>query len=365
MNFSVTSVILLVSCINGILFFILALTKGSKDRHNYFIALLLLLCSLMLFDEFTRWTKDFFSFFPQFTIIFTFAWFLVIPALFLLVRFQVNKTLLHWTDVLHLIPLLIQLGIGTDYFASAEVKKNVLERLYVGPEPHEAKIIFASQIIVYLMLIYFLLYRKYKLEGFKLFKKMSPWLKTIYILLLVYLLSIVVIIYFVEARGIHLRWLDIGKTFSFLFIIYGWLIYMLNKPSALKYPIKSVRVWMDRFNFDDLSPELKRIVEEINQKELHLKKDVQLYDLASQLNISGRQLTNRVNSELNISVPQLINILRIKAMEKRFMHKDFSAYSLLGLAKSVGFKSKTSFYRSFKQLTGETPSEYFKKLSMQ
>jgi len=38
-------------------------------------------------------------------------------------------------------------------------------------------------------------------------------------------------------------------------------------------------------------------------------------------------------------------------------------YSIDGLGEKAGFKSRTSFYRSFKEFTGLTPTQYLKQLS--
>jgi len=363
MNLSATSFILLVSSINGLLFCCIALTKARKERGGYYIPLLLLLCSLLLFDEFTRWTPDFFQQYAALAYFPTFAWFLVIPVVYLLVRQQMGRGALQWPDLLHLLlPVLSQLASNSAVLLSPEVKATLLEHYYMEPEPHYAKLIFAAQILIYLSLIYRLLKQKYKFSGWALFIRMNYWLKAIYLLLLSYFAAIALIIFSLEVYDIHLRWLDIGKTFTFLFIIYGWLLFVINKPAALKYPLRSMRVWADRFELDGLSPKLSRLVNKMRSEKLYLQKDLKLDRLAQALNVSGRRLTDMVNQELGLSIPQLINLLRVKELEKRYQSGAYANYSLLGLAESVGFSSKSSFYRSFGQFTGETPATYLKKL---
>jgi len=45
-------------------------------------------------------------------------------------------------------------------------------------------------------------------------------------------------------------------------------------------------------------------------------------------------------------------------VKKRFFDPQYSNLTLLGIAMECGFNSKASFNRIFKQLAGQTPTEY-------
>ena len=318
MNLDLLSILLLVSTINGLLFFLISLIPNKNRKRNYYHSALLLLISLMLFDEFTRWTPDFFTSFSELTFVTTFSWFLIIPCIYLLIRNQVTMESLKWYDIFHLVPLLIENIIGESYFSlTSQKKKSLLTDYFSNTEPHVAKLLFAIQIVIYLYLIYMLLKKKYKYSPIELFSRMKLWLKSIYIILFLYLLSIVVIIFSVEILQFHLRSLDITKTFLFLFLLYGWLLYIIYDPKSLEHPIRTIRIWNNKYNFDSLSSQLIEIINSLNENKLFLKEDVSISDISLKTNISGRQITKLVNKELSITVPQLISLLRIKEMEKR------------------------------------------------
>jgi AraC-like DNA-binding protein len=362
MELGFTSIILLISAVNGLIFSFIAITRMKEDRNNQYIAVLLLFCSFLIFDEFTRWTSDFIINYPQFTYLFTTAWFLVIPAIYILVRNQINYTGLRWFDIFHTLPLIIQMINSRGFFSSPEEKKGILLHYFNTYEPHDAKVIFGIQILFYLVLIYILLQRKYGFNLPELFKRLSLWLKSVYLLLIAYFISIVLIISCLEWYGIYLRWLDISKTYIFVFVIYGWLLYFLYDPNALKIPIRSSRVWMDQFNLNNTSLKLRELIKKLQDSGIYRNPDTKLSDLAIEGGISARSLTDLVNKELGINVPQLINLMRIKEIEQLIMERKMQNYSLLGLATEVGFKSKASFYRSVKEFTGTTPSHHFKHI---
>ncbi|WP_394330735.1 helix-turn-helix domain-containing protein [Lacinutrix jangbogonensis] len=48
---------------------------------------------------------------------------------------------------------------------------------------------------------------------------------------------------------------------------------------------------------------------------------------------------------------------------KKFSNLDWLNYSLEGVALEVGFKSRTTFIKAFKEKTGTTPSQYKKTIS--
>ncbi|WP_081979148.1 helix-turn-helix domain-containing protein [Lacinutrix jangbogonensis] len=60
---------------------------------------------------------------------------------------------------------------------------------------------------------------------------------------------------------------------------------------------------------------------------------------------------------------QLINEKRIDVVLKKFSNLDWLNYSLEGVALEVGFKSRTTFIKAFKEKTGTTPSQYKKTIS--
>ncbi|MEG1572882.1 MAG: helix-turn-helix domain-containing protein [Bacteroidales bacterium] len=103
---------------------------------------------------------------------------------------------------------------------------------------------------------------------------------------------------------------------------------------------------------------IKELQELMEKKQCFRDQDICLQDLAEELSISRNQLSYALNHHLNTSFYDYINELRVKDVKQRMQNPKYAHYSILAIALDSGFKSKTVFYRFFKQVEGITPSEY-------
>jgi len=104
---------------------------------------------------------------------------------------------------------------------------------------------------------------------------------------------------------------------------------------------------------------LKRQVE---MNLFYLDPALSLRTLAEQLNIHPNELSRIANSGLGKSFNDFINEFRIQAVIKKMQDPSFEAITLLGIAFDSGFNSKTTFNRTFKEITGKTPAAYKRTL---
>jgi len=81
-------------------------------------------------------------------------------------------------------------------------------------------------------------------------------------------------------------------------------------------------------------------------------------DLASHLNISRNTLSAVINQTYEMNFNQLLNEKRIEFALKNLEDSKWEHLSLEGIAREVGFKSRTTFNKAFKSKTGCTPSKY-------
>ena len=87
-----------------------------------------------------------------------------------------------------------------------------------------------------------------------------------------------------------------------------------------------------------------------------------LASLAEQLHFSPRRLSNLINEVGGINFNQLINRFRVENAKELLSDPNMGHLNLLGIAYEVGFNSKTSFYTTFKQMTGQTPTQFKKSV---
>jgi len=123
---------------------------------------------------------------------------------------------------------------------------------------------------------------------------------------------------------------------------------------SLKYSI------LNEKEVDELRSKLENTLE---NDQLYLDEDLTLLKLAEQLNSTDKKVSALLNQHMNVSFYDLINTYRVAAVKEKLGLEEFGKYSLLGIAQSCGFKSKSSFYRIFRKETGISPTEYKNQIS--
>ncbi len=95
----------------------------------------------------------------------------------------------------------------------------------------------------------------------------------------------------------------------------------------------------------------------ILSKKLYVKPDLTIVDLASELDMHPKLVSQSINSILNQNFNTYINGFRIERA-KEMLKEPKSDLSIDGIGLEAGFKSKSSFYTAFKKFTKTTPSKY-------
>lgn len=88
----------------------------------------------------------------------------------------------------------------------------------------------------------------------------------------------------------------------------------------------------------------------------HLGEDLTLKCVAKKFSVSEEYLTRNFTKEIGISFYQYVLLQRVT--EGKRLLKESPGFSIARIAHSLGFPSSSSFNRTFKALTGETPSAY-------
>lgn len=105
----------------------------------------------------------------------------------------------------------------------------------------------------------------------------------------------------------------------------------------------------------------KTLVSTIEEGKLYLNPNLTRKELAELLNVSEIKISGILNDDLNTTFYGLINQFRVEE-SKRLIGEGFTKNMTLdGIGEKSGFRSKTTFYKFFKKITGETPSEYMRR----
>ena len=101
-----------------------------------------------------------------------------------------------------------------------------------------------------------------------------------------------------------------------------------------------------------------KLIALMENDEIYTDSKLSIQKLSELLKIPRQYISEVLNNHMHTNFQDFINTYRIEAFIKALKEKEDEHYSLLGIAKNVGFNSKTSFNTSFKKLKKMTPSEY-------
>jgi len=124
-----------------------------------------------------------------------------------------------------------------------------------------------------------------------------------------------------------------------------------KEPEAVKYEKSSLK--------DDVKTELiTKLKKYLDEEKPYLNNDLKLDDIANKLETNRQYLSQIINETYKQNFFTLINNYRINEAKKMFFNHKHKQLSIMGVANSVGFNSKSTFNTLFKKFTGKTPSQF-------
>lgn len=316
-----------------------AINANKKKFSNYFLAFLLLMLSIRIIKS------VFFYFNPALSNIFIqlglSACILIGPFLYLYIKSQLSIETIKWS--IHILPYVIGitvLGLIYPYVEHKEVwSRWIVKGIYLQ------WFIYIASAIKYVLPIF------KKLKKQENLKNIDIWLLSIYIGV-----AIIWLAYFTVAYTSY-----IVGALSFTFILYLVILLLVfkNKHATSFFEEK------ERYKNKELDvntiEEIKQKIILIKDKELFLNPNLTLDETAKELKTSKHLLSQYLNERLGKSFTNFINEHRIEKA-KQLLHSQ-SNYTIEGLGYDSGFNSKSTFFTTFKKITGKTPSEYQKSVS--
>lgn len=154
--------------------------------------------------------------------------------------------------------------------------------------------------------------------------------------------------YYFYANGISAAFILVTASF----IIYPNLLAELNEIVALSYSKSTL-------NKVDIGANLEKLECLMKTEKLHRNEDVSLSITAKEMAMSSHQLSELINTQFGVSFSKYIRQQRVEdALE--ILKQDVSS-SILSVSMELGFRSQSSFYAAFKEITGQSPGSYRKQ----
>ena len=108
--------------------------------------------------------------------------------------------------------------------------------------------------------------------------------------------------------------------------------------------------------------EVQLISEFMKTEKPYLNSELNLSDLASELEMHRNELSQIINKGFQKNFNDFINEFRVDAFKKELENGTHKQLSLLGIAMDCGFNSKATFNRVFKKITNTSPTEFLQNL---
>lgn len=106
----------------------------------------------------------------------------------------------------------------------------------------------------------------------------------------------------------------------------------------------------------DVDSTLKSLDRLMSVNKVYRDENLTLSTLAAELEISGQQLSELINSRLGLGFSRYVREQRVYAAKELLVTSGEQSILLIGL--DVGFRSQSNFYAAFKEITGLAPGDY-------
>ena len=300
----------------------------------------------------------------------------LIPLTYLyLKKISVKNKFLNRGDLWHFIPLLINVilaliivpGHAHEIVGQSNETLRASMKMIWENNPHHNILAVTSRIFSFLQAII------YPLLVYKLFKKYITAIKNNSSLLessnSVWIKWVVLIIPaegFFEGFGL----LGIYNSSFMLVLVYSFLIFyaFFFFIHALQQKDISTIVSQDNTTYEgkadvdktgiaEQKQESEKIIDKFIKKELYLNPEISLQELAMELEVAKYKLSKIIKDEGFENFYVFINYYRIKK-SKELLSVIPDNHVIESVVKESGFKSRSTFYRVFKESTGVTPTEF-------
>lgn len=102
----------------------------------------------------------------------------------------------------------------------------------------------------------------------------------------------------------------------------------------------------------------RQLVQLLQEEKLYLDPNLTLRGVADRMATNTKYLSQVVNRHSGKNFQFFINAFRVSEAKEKIAGDDFKNLTLYGIALQCGFKNKSTFYKVFKEVSGQTPREF-------
>ncbi|MEW6993027.1 helix-turn-helix domain-containing protein [Colwelliaceae bacterium MEBiC 14330] len=357
-------------------FFLLLLKKGKK-QSNILLALFLLSYAAIPLDTLINFGEAFrqfaINFSPNIFYVFGSAYWLESVLLLFYVRSLIYKDFsLKKKDLLYLLPFVLYLFYEADnwYLLDTNTKLAILNGYQIDEEPFYTRFInlFRECFRTFcgiLCLLELRLYQKKIKDSFADIEEVDlTWLKVLIIgFLIIRVQAILVTLGYMTSidLNVSIAYEVLGQASNFmLMFLISFLIFFSLRVSKLFNGIESSTIQVQDKQAIDPS-QVTVLSNYMKANKPYLNQLLTLDNLASQINMPARQLSQVINRHFDKNFFEFINSYRIEESKALLAQKENEKVTMLEIMAQAGFNSKATFNTFFKKAVGMTPTQYRKE----
>jgi AraC-like DNA-binding protein len=106
----------------------------------------------------------------------------------------------------------------------------------------------------------------------------------------------------------------------------------------------------------------QRLIRHMEEEKPFLDPELTLKELSRQIDLSNYELTELLNGHIGKNFFTFVNEFRVDEVIRKMEDPNYHQPTIMAIAYDSGFNSKSTFNSFFKQYTGQTPSEFKKKI---
>ncbi|WP_109853249.1 AraC family transcriptional regulator [Aquimarina sp. AU58] len=165
--------------------------------------------------------------------------------------------------------------------------------------------------------------------------------------------------------------IDIRMIWDISCLIFGIQIYIvgfynLKHPEVFKirFPLNKENESKRKNTLDEKEiNKIKNLIDTfLEEKKGYCRPELSLSILANEINTTTNKLSWVLNNIYKKTFYELVNEYRVEYFLQRINENKHKEFTLISIAFEVGFNSKSTFYKAFKEITNFTPTEYIRKV---
>lgn len=289
------------------------------------------------------------------------------PVIYLYCRQLTGRRTGGLTLSIHVLPfILLQLMLGFYYhLGTAELRLTVLKTAMARQQPVYVFVTILAVLTLFFIYLFFAnrILKRHRNSLEQHYSTLDiAWIHQLLVsLLVVFMLSLM-------ASVLQFTGLKLASEVSLILVLLAMLVFMTRFLfHALKQPLLQEKVsgpgYVQAMDKKEMEAVKTQLIDAVEQSKLFLNPELTIEDLASQLNIPTRQLSQVINATYDQNFYEFVNTYRIGHARKILEENKEAKLTVLEVMYASGFNSKSSFNTQFKRQVGMTPTEYRKSLN--